>query len=260
MKWLVLAIVAHSACADPCVEGVCPRYDLSTRYPGPCESAIEDVADNGQSFGRYCLYHYNGTRVSTINCRLWNEFGDIPSHETTTWIYDANGQPARIDSEMISEGVHAIASRWQLDIDPITYSEGSRSPDEERFAYDRATFAFLPIVGSGVRTPRAELGLIRAGDVTFTWIGSGTSLTRISSSGGITTFDLDTRGRIVRSDQELSDRTTDTRWTFDGDLLLKTNWGIRDASGTTRHETTYAYDRAGNVAESDGEAYAYDCW
>jgi YD repeat-containing protein len=262
MKRLALAIVALSGCEDPCVDGVCPRFDLSTHYAGPCESAVERVAENGQSYGRHCTYDYDGTRIANIECRLWNEFGDIPSQETTTWVYDADGQPVRIESELISEGTHALSSRWQLDTDPITYSEGRTTPSEERLAYDRATFAFLPIVGTGVRTPRAELGLLRAGEATFTWNGSSTSLTRTSSTGRLTTFELDARGRIVHSNdrQPSGGRIEDETWTFDGDLLRESATTVITDSGTSHYATEYIYDLAGNIAKSGDEAYAYNCW
>ena len=260
MKWLALAMVTQSACTSPCADGLCPRLDQSRHYPGPCESAFEQTAENGQTFGSHCTYGYDGGRITSGECHLWNEYGDSPSHATTTWSYDADGHPVSIESSFRSEGSLIRATRWQLDADPITVFEGTTTPSEETMAFDRATFAFMPIVGSDVLSPRAELGILHDAEETFSWSGNGTTLTRTSSAGRTTTLELDSRGRIVLSRDQQPSREILETWNFDGDLLRETTSLTTNADGTSRRTTRYLYDRGLNIASADGEVYAYDCW
>jgi uncharacterized protein RhaS with RHS repeats len=212
----------------------------------------------GDKFGSRCTYRYDGARLVEIECSWWDDvFGDGASGtDTTTWTDDADGQPVRTDN-VFDGGGYTLRWSWQLDTDPITFWSGpgtGQGPGREEAAYDRATFAFLPAPGS--RGWAAELGLIRKGDTTFTWSGSGTSLTRTASNGHVAMFELDDRGRIVR---KTAGEAVET-WSFDGDLL-------RGHTYLDDHAREYGYDRAGNVAtshllakEEQRTAYSYDCW
>jgi hypothetical protein len=260
MKWLVLAIVlvivAQSACDGSCVDGVCPSLDLEQRYPGPCESAVE-----GEKHRRHCTYSYEDARLVQIACSWWNDVhgDDDRGEDTTTWSYDASGQPVRVEEVLIGRG-YRLESLWQLDTDPITYSTG----DREIAAYDRETFAFLPMPGAEALTPRAALGLLRTSSATFTWSGSGTSLTRTGSDGLAATFELDDRQRVVRvrGDAETDGRlgTYENRWTFDGDVLVRSTWTTSSPSGESGGASDYVYDRYANLVTGADEVYGYDCW
>lgn len=259
MKWLVLAITAQFACGEPCVDGVCPSFDLDTRYPGPCESAAE-----GAKHRTHCTYRYEATQLVQIDCSWWDDThgDDDRGDHTTTWMYDAGGQPLRIAEVFTGRG-YRLDWVWRLDTNPITYSSGPTGSIEIA-AYDRATFAFLPAPGSEARTPSAALGLIRTGDTTYTWSGSGASLTRTSSHGLVATFEVDDRHRVVRvsGDTETDGRfgTMDQRWTFDGDVLRRFTWTTTSATDESGGERDYVYDRPGNLVMVGDEVYAYDCW
>jgi YD repeat-containing protein len=254
MRALVLLVVVGCGNGN-CVDGVCPDVDHATHEIGPCQSAF-----SAPGFAEHCTYRYGAVGVTDVDCP-WHETGEDAEHgsDTVRWTYDAAGQPLSIDSEHedFDDGVGSHGEIWSFANAPIEVRASVPfGPSTVSRTYDPALFAFLPLVGSTVLAPRAELGLLTDGATTFTWTMSGTTWTRARSTGGADTFELDDRGRILTS----SIAGTVTTYTFDGDLLLsRTTGDVAD---------TFEYDRGGNLAvwtatentRNVAEVYSYGCF
>lgn len=251
-----------------CVDDVCADPSETRTFPGPCVSRIHAVDDNGHDNLTTGDFAYDGAgqlfRVTSTADFWGGAMQNTHRHiiRESFWAYDERGDVVSIEGE----------STWRFEADRVIEGQpGGQS------IFDRASFAFMPLVGrESLLAPAAVLGL-RSNEsgsqrYTYSWTRNGNvlTLTRTDTGDGSTKaeeYTLDDRGRIIRwhvADAE--GRWAQRDWVFEGDLLVDTTY-IADYSNDRTH---YTYDAGGNLIEqawldergraSSPEVYAYECW
>lgn len=242
---MVICASVLAGCNTDCIDGVCADFDNTEHYAGPCRSAEQQM-----EVVRPCTFVYHDDhRLERVTCEWRNPYWDDLAESTWTWSGDA---PSIVDVQAASP-TYTEATRWS-----VLESRVRVVPhyDHRERIYDAATFAFLPLVGSAVAKPVAELGLIKWGDTNYLWTSEGNRLLRRGSDGTVRAFELDAAGRLVYA--ELGDGAY--RYTWDEDQLVQRD---TEPAGATPVDL-WTYDLGGNVVEHLGptgrELYDYDCW
>ncbi|HUJ57205.1 MAG TPA: hypothetical protein VLX92_01875 [Kofleriaceae bacterium] len=255
---LALAIAA-TGCTDDCVSGLCPALGNEQAFAGPCRSAGAQ-GDTSDSFWERdtCTFTYASGQIATAECDY--ETDDDGGGDTADWTW--SGSAVGSIDHMVA-GIDALDERWAFDPTQVVVSDDVIDQNDPVRVYDRATFALLPLVGSDLARPTAQLGLLQDLATTYTWSGQGTTtLVRTGSDGSVVTYTLDALGRIVTV--SAADQTDE--YTFDGDLLVEHQI---TSDGLAQSDTTWRYDRGGNVADrtytTPGQAplhevFDYACW
>jgi hypothetical protein len=249
MRCGVLAVVA--------IVGGCddygPDFDNAVVYPGPCSSRV-DYADGSEADSTY--EYANGLLTAVFGEYRSATTGGTVRHETL-WRRDPGGSFVEVVETLTIED-SSISTVWAFDSSRVVVTR----QEEVWSIYDRATFEFHPMVGSQVRYPIADLGLIERGGVPYAWSMDGALLVRTSVDERAT-YERDDLGRIIVIRRDLAnDGSVDVvvQHIFDGDRLMRTTGGTANNPWTV----SWRYDAAGNVATSEGgswsEEYDYRCW
>lgn len=269
VKRFAIVLIGLLGCDDAvCVDGVCADPEETRTFPGPCTSrshSIDDYSKKESIVDGTFEYDAAGnlTRVTSTFDGWGGAMSNTHLHrvDATHWTYDENGDYLRIEG----------AADWTFDAQHVI---GSSSTGVTT-TYDRATFAFLPLVGrEGRLEPGAILGAISSdsggGVTTFTWTRTGQVVTCIGTDSGdgavtTTTFQLDDNDNIIHWWSANSSRTSEGRYEFDGDHLTDIIYNNPyDDSGSH-----YTYDRGGNLIKSEvsfngqrsnPEVFSYACW
>jgi len=209
--------------------------------PGPCKSAT-DIAPNPPDT---CSYSYDANqRLAVVSC-----YYTIGDEARADWTWTTQGDVSSIDARSCAASEH-----WTFDAQQVTVTGAQLGGPPHPALYDRATFAFLPLIGDDVVAPIAELGLVSAGSETFTWSMQPGQWVRTSSLGTTATFTFDAAGHLTSAASELATQT----FTYDGDQLVHRTWnGVVDDD--------LRYDAGGNIAEihhadNTRTVYDYSCW
>jgi hypothetical protein len=259
VRVLLLLAVAFGACTDDtaCIDAVCPAFEEKRTFIGPCRSVGEiRYTDTKPTKVTYDFQYDDSGRISVISnetdgwtrstSQLDNEHPFHSSFETR-WMYDANAYVAAIDTT----GRFDVNATWRFEATRVT----AVGPGLGSRVYDRSMFSFLPLPGSELAVPDAELGLVEANGGSYSWVKVDSTLWVRNGSDTVARFTLDERGRIVGVLITFNgtDRFTTFSYEYEGDNLVKA--GVR----------TYKYDFGGNLVERDvgdnqREVYSYDCW
>ncbi|CAN5922845.1 hypothetical protein BH11MYX3_BH11MYX3_39270 [soil metagenome] len=235
---------------EACLDGVCSDRDEARTLPGPCSMA-------SSSYLKHCDLTYDTAgEPLTASCTIYGGLEDETEQHRVRWNYDATGALSGYEREIVGEAT----LRWVFEPTRVRYERtglGASGPYLLQL-YDRALFAFDPGVGSSVVFPTATLGLISTdptGAAMYTWSREGSRLTRTGPGTERHVFDLDTRGRLVSTDNGVN------TYVYDGDQLA--------SRVNSDQRFTYFYDRGGNIAETTwafpdndthlAETYSYDC-
>lgn len=260
MRVLVpVLLVTLSACNGECIDGVCPDFDNTIAYPGPCRAAVDAGEDSEQD----CTFVYGSGGIKVAECSWYQPSSGDGGGNTANWIY------SRADATLKGLSTTRFADAtlaWVFDSSRVTVTSNRFGVGDR--IYDASEFEFLPMPGRGMATPRADLGMLQNGTTMYTWTVDGDRRIRSAPTESLT-YQLDGDGRITSIIEDRGhDGIPDTLETFefDGANLVRYGVGLNDST-----RATWSYDLGGNVVEhvsydaGEGvplarDVYDYSCW